>query len=257
MIEITGYKNKYIDNEDGTITGYTRKGEEFLIDSEDFEDIKCHCWYLNRQSPATTLRTDAKKTTLKLSKLITKSDSVVMVINGNRADCRKENLKICVNTYEIKNDYVVGKDADGNEFYFDIDDYERVKEACYWHKHKKSGYFYGWVNGETVMMNRFIMNCNDKTKEVDHINRKRNDNRKYNLRICTPEENNRNKGVSSSNTSGYTGVTFARREQCWIAQININGKKIYLGYFTDKQDAINARKEAELKYLGEFAPQAV
>ena len=39
-----------------------------------------------------------------------------------------------------------------------------------------------------------------------------------------------------------------------MASTNQNKWKKYLfGFFTDEQDAIEARKEAELKYFGEFA----
>lgn len=53
----------------------------------------------------------------------------------------------------------------------------------------------------------------------------------------------------SSNTSGYTGVSYVRNYQGkpykkWRAYIEVDGKRMYLGDFDDKRDAIKARKEA-------------
>lgn len=48
-----------------------------------------------------------------------------------------------------------------------------------------------------------------------------------------------------SNTSGYTGVYLDRRSNKWVAQITFKGKTYYLGSYTDKKEAIFARKRGE------------
>lgn len=58
-----------------------------------------------------------------------------------------------------------------------------------------------------------------------------------------------NDTIYSNNTSGYKGVSWKKREKKWGAQIGFQGKRIFLGYYVDKQDAINARLEAEEKYF--------
>lgn len=55
--------------------------------------------------------------------------------------------------------------------------------------------------------------------------------------------------MRSDNTSGHKGICWNKRNKKWQSQIKIKGKNINLGYFTDKQDAINARLEAEEKYF--------
>ena len=57
--------------------------------------------------------------------------------------------------------------------------------------------------------------------------------------------------MSKNNTSGVTGVHWHKVKKKWEATIT-EGKKKYLGIFTNKEDAIKARKEAEIKYYGEF-----
>lgn len=54
---------------------------------------------------------------------------------------------------------------------------------------------------------------------------------------------------------GITGVCWNKRLNKWSVQINDNGKRIHIGYFTNKDDAIIERLKSELKYYGEFAPQ--
>lgn len=54
---------------------------------------------------------------------------------------------------------------------------------------------------------------------------------------------------SKANTSGIKGVYWDKRKSTWKACIGFKGKLHHLGYFDNKQDAINARKEAEEKYF--------
>lgn len=50
------------------------------------------------------------------------------------------------------------------------------------------------------------------------------------------------------NKSGYHGVIWDLNNNNWRARIGVEGKTLNLGSFTDKQDAIAARKAAEVKY---------
>ncbi|PFC37563.1 AP2 domain-containing protein, partial [Bacillus cereus] len=54
--------------------------------------------------------------------------------------------------------------------------------------------------------------------------------------------------VPSDNTSGVKGVCPVKKNGKWKAYITINKKNINLGIFTEKEDAIAARKKAEEKY---------
>lgn len=59
--------------------------------------------------------------------------------------------------------------------------------------------------------------------------------------------------VKKNNTSGITGVCWSTTKQRWKAEIQVDKKKINLGSFIDKNDAIKARREAEQKYFKEFS----
>lgn len=84
--------------------------------------------------------------------------------------------------------------------------------------------------------------------QIDHINRDRLDNRIKNLRDVTHAENMKNKKIRSDNLSGVTGVTFNDRNKKWRAVIRSSKCSRHLGYFTDINDAIAARKAAEKEY---------
>lgn len=134
----------------------------------------------------------------------------------------------------------------------DLDDVDLIKQ---YHWCSTSSYVITKYNGETIHMHRLIMGLEDKSLMVDHINRDTNDNRKSNLRIATPQQNAMNKSIQPNNTSGVPGVSFRKDRGKWRAFITVNKKQISLGMFEDKEDAIRARKEAEKKYFGEFAPK--
>lgn len=59
---------------------------------------------------------------------------------------------------------------------------------------------------------------------------------------------NRNRRTLKNNTSGVTGVTYNKSSKKWRARISTDKGRIELGWFDLKEDAILARKEAELKY---------
>ncbi len=86
----------------------------------------------------------------------------------------------------------------------------------------------------------FLLNPENK-KCVDHIDNDKQNNNLINLRFATHSQNNQNRPITKNSTSGTKGVHWNKRALKWSAQININGKKIHLGYFINKDDAINIR----------------
>lgn len=94
--------------------------------------------------------------------------------------------------------------------------------------------------GRLIYMHRLIMNT-PEGMDTDHINRNSLDNRRSNLRICTRSENCRNRGLQPNNTSGVTGVSWNKRQNKWIAYINKQGKRIHLGYYATKKQAVAVR----------------
>jgi len=51
-----------------------------------------------------------------------------------------------------------------------------------------------------------------------------------------------------TNASGHAGVSWSKAHKRWKAYIYVDDKQIWLGEFVNKDDAIAARKDSELKY---------
>lgn len=71
---------------------------------------------------------------------------------------------------------------------------------------------------------------------------------KENCEWARREKQSQNRRNMSNNTSGISGVNWHKRHEKWAARISKNNKRIHLGYFETKEEAIAVRKEAELKY---------
>lgn len=114
------------------------------------------------------------------------------------------------------------------------------------------GKTYGQVklNQISYMTHRicFMMHYGFLPIEVDHINGDGTDNRAKNLRCANRQTNAMNMRKFKTNTSGITGVSWDKRNKKWYSYIKINQSMINLGRFTDKFEAICARKSAESKY---------
>jgi hypothetical protein len=91
---------------------------------------------------------------------------------------------------------------------------------------------------------------NENKSDIDHIDQNRTNNILSNLRWATRSQNCYNKQIYTNNTSGSKGVKFCKQSNKWRSQINIDGIRIHLGIFTDKQDAINIRVQRANELFG-------
>lgn len=91
------------------------------------------------------------------------------------------------------------------------------------------------------------------TVMVDHKNLVRTDDRWDNFRLATRSQNFGNQRAYKNNKSGLKGVSLYKPTGKWIAQIQINKKKIGLGYYATPEQAHAAYVAAAKKHFGEFA----
>jgi hypothetical protein len=61
-----------------------------------------------------------------------------------------------------------------------------------------------------------------------------------------------NSKLSSRNSSNHKGITYNKKINKWIAQIQFNGTNKYLGCFDKIEDAINARVKKAKEVYGEY-----
>lgn len=165
------------------------------------------------------------------------------------------NRKQC--TYDLTGEFGRGWTDKGDEFWFDLEDYDLIKDYS-WHVHHKYLVSSGRGSKEErkeTYMHRVVMGNPDKQYDVDHIYTEHKfDNRKCNLRIVNRSQNNSNKVIQKNNTSGVPGVK--KSSKCpnkWEVFININKKYTHLGTFSDFDEAVAVRKAAEDKYYGDYS----
>ena len=159
------------------------------------------------------------------------------------------------NDYNLDLNYGIGYTTNGEEFYFSKEDYDLIKDFC-WYLDSCGYVVARYDTDRHVTMGRLLLGVIDEdwTKiQVDHKNGDKKDNRRENIRLATPSQNGINKDISKNNQSGKKGVIFNRFAKKWSASIGFSNKAINLGYFDKIEDAVKARKEAEEKYYGEFS----
>lgn len=129
---------------------------------------------------------------------------------------------------------------------------------------KKVGRVAGWdcngykcitINNRDYYLHRlawFYMTGKWPLHDIDHIDLNKKNNRWNNLREATHIQNCRNRFINKNNTSGFKGVSWSKRHEKWEANIHINYKKKFLGYYKTAELAHAAYCEAAEKYFEDF-----
>lgn len=158
------------------------------------------------------------------------------------------------NTFDIKGDIVEIHLRNKNNIVhkkaiIDLDDLPKIQNLRWSYNgdaYGKDGYC------RNVITNTYLHNLVFGIKEgyeVDHIDRNKLNNRKNNLRHVTHSDNNYNMSNHTAGTSGVMGVSYRKDRNKWRAHIKVNKKYVHLGHFDDFEDTVEARKEAEKKYI--------
>ncbi len=177
--------------------------------------------------------------------------------SGNTKSCgclHREVMRKIVskqNKFDLSGECGVGYTSNTNKpFYFDLEDFDKIKNYCW--VERSDGYIVAnskLNNNQTIRMHRLV--TNNQFLTVDHINCKKYDNRKINLRSSNKQLNNINRGVNSNNKLGIKGI-FKKRDGNYIAKIE-KGNKIYTKSSGDLEYLIAWRKAKEIELYGEYA----
>ena len=100
--------------------------------------------------------------------------------------------------------------------------------------------------GGNIWMHRMIMKA-PKGMVVDHINGNGLDNRRCNLRICTPQQNSCNRRKHADGKSRFIGVS------PWHHKWQVSVGHQYVGLFEDEVEAAKARDRKAIEMYGEHA----
>lgn len=249
------------------LTGRTFGLLTVLGQAEDYVDKKghryaqwlCECScneHNNVIVRATDLKRNDKRAVLSCGCL---QKEKVIQAGHNNAKPMCENPNLVLNLFDEENNEFYGTCTTyntGDLYYFSMDFYDKLKDTCprvyIDHKGKSRLALYDKDRHKLVTLLTYL-----GLDGWDHIDcNKTLDNRKSNLRPATTSKQAQNKGMYANNTSGIKGVSWDTLHQKWRAYIGINHKTIYLGLFTDKNEAIKTRLQAELKYFSDgFEPQ--
>lgn len=183
------------------------------------------------------------------------------LIEGKTKSCEcviieNNKLRKKVNEYKLNEKFGVGITYNtNNEFYFDLEDYDKIKDYC-WYENDK-GYILSSsiIVGKHIRMHKYILNLKDDVEmEVDHIDTNKRNNMKSNLRIVTHQQNSCNIPLQKDNTSGIKGVSWDNTYEKWRAFLTYKGVRMEKKFKTF-EDAVDYRKYLEEKYQGEYAYQ--
>ena len=91
----------------------------------------------------------------------------------------------------------------------------------------------------------FVAWCEETYPNIEGLSLDRIDNDKgYSPENCTWSSRtiqNINQRMKITNTSGYNGIIWNKKNSNWKAVIGINTKKVYIGSFLTKEEAVQAR----------------
>ena len=230
------YKSWFCECECGAI--YTIN-EKSLIDG----NVSCDC---QERKTKKTIKKDTsiinEMAIITESKPITKESTISKKRRGRKKHENKYDL--------TSKPYGIGYCSnDNSEFYFDLEDFDKIKDYTWSNFYGQIFSFYG--NGGAIRMCNLLLDVKEN-EHVSHIHRdSTNDNRKSNLRIVNSSQKQWNKKMNCNNTSGVRGVCYDTNKNRWIAEITCYGRR-HRGYFDTKADAIKQRKEWERVYFGEY-----
>lgn len=139
-----------------------------------------------------------------------------------------------------------------------------LKSPCNWIKngeiagslHKQTGYNYIVIDQKKYKVHRiaWLLHHGEWPKDaIDHIDGNRSNNRLDNLREATYTQNQQNRSLDARNKSGYTGVSWDKGHQKWIAKICFKRRQRTIGVFSNVEDAAKAYATAKAE-LHTFNP---
>ena len=146
----------------------------------------------------------------------------------------------------------------------EVFDYALVddRDFTWLNQHKWSlsdkGYPQSRINGKDVKMHLMVADRyfgkREKGMILDHINQNKKDSRLCNLRVCTYQENSRNRDRHAEDeTSKYHGVNYRKESGTWRVRIMDSGIQYNIGTFRTEIEAAIAYNHAAKEMFGEFA----
>ncbi len=123
-----------------------------------------------------------------------------------------------------------------------------------WDESTQSFYAGRKEGNKTIQMHRVVANT-PNGMVCDHKNHDTLNNTEENLRNVSKSQSCINRKTFKNNTLGIKGVSKQTNYESYKAYLNFQGRRVFDKTFKTIDEAISARKEAEVKYFGEYANQ--
>lgn len=135
--------------------------------------------------------------------------------------------------------------ADGRRFIIDAEDWPTLYGLSF---SGRGDYVGAWNSITKVFsyVHRLLM----PDQLVDHINNDPLDNRRINLRYATRSINNQNRPGWGSLPKG---ISMNEKGTKYRARLQVNGKRLHLGWFDSAEEAVTAYNQAAIEYYGQQA----
>ena len=132
-------------------------------------------------------------------------------------------------------------------------DYANLIRYKWWaSKNTRTFYARTRVDSRDIAMHRFLMNP-PKAMVVDHIDHNGLNNQRSNLRICTPNQNMRNRRPNRRKIVKYKGVTYYKDRDRYQVSIQYQRQKVAIGLFKNEIKAAKEYDKMAKKLFGEYA----
>ncbi|KAA0117852.1 hypothetical protein CIW48_26985 [Methylobacterium sp. P1-11] len=114
-------------------------------------------------------------------------------------------------------------------------------------------YIYGRcpVKRDKVYLHRFLLNAK-RGEYVDHVNGDGTDNRRSNIRLCSPSENNANR-AAKPNKWGFRGVFWCNEHRKFRGRVMFEGRTYQTAWFPAAAEAAKARDRLASDIHRQFA----
>lgn len=219
-------------------------GKYVLVDDEDYELLNKYKWFSDKHGyVARGVTQNGKPQRILMHRVILETPKGLVTdhINGNRLDNRRSNLRIATqteNTYNSKPN---------------SDSIVPFKGVC-WDKMRGKWQVRVVLQGNTQFHAYIAGEAKYAARVYDYYAKKAYGEFAY---LNFPDEpllSHEKDKLRSSNTSGYLGVSWSKDKQKWHAYIKgLDGKRINIGRFSDKDEAAKAYNKKAFEIYGEFA----
>ena len=217
-----------------------------IIDLEDVELVGQYKWFINdkynhvRNSNMTGF----------LQHCVMKSSEMYDHINTNALDNRKENLRLCTG---VENGRNVSKYSNNSSGAKGVSWDKRLKQYCAHVSLNGNKCHIGVFSNLIDAATAYNIAATEYYKEFANLNdieklKERIANGDFAIYESILNEQNVKLAKQKANQSGIKGISWAKNMRKWHVYFDVPGKRVKVGYFSEKEDAVKAQIEAIRMY---------